>query len=400
MPAKQGIWVRARIVLIRIRLGSIALGILYALRTAIVLLVFTALVVTPVVLADSGVVFSAKAIGESSVWAFLVVNGAPPQLGAATFTLIPWGLALLPWWINYVAARTLAARYQHRRGETIASILALFFGYVAVVAVAAVFVESINVSYSVVNSVIAASVLTGSAMLAGIFRIHSQSIPIPMLVVFVVRRAIAAVFALFGVAALIMAVLFLIHFSDVLMLFNGLDPGFSGFLALTVLSIGYLPVLTVWTIAYIVGAGFTIGPDVIISPFIAVTAPTQLPPFPPLALLPEQSGAISWLLPLVVIFIGVVWGIGISLQLARENILIRLVVAVAVAIVAAVVVMGLAALSLGDLGDVRLVDLGPSPTLVGSLTWLLLVVGMTPAAMIPAKVFQRKRRPKISVVSE
>ena len=386
--------------LIRVRLGAVVLGALYALRTAITILVITALVLTPVVLVDSGVAFSAKAVGESSVWAFLLVNGVPPQLGAATFTLIPWGLAILPWWINYLAARGLAARYRERRGETIASLIALFFVYISVVVSAALFVESINVSYSLVDSLVAASVLTGSAVLAGVLKVHSHAIALPMLMVFVFKRAIAAVFALFGLAALIVALLFLVHFSDVLMLFNELDPGFSGFLALSLLSIGYLPVLTVWAISYMVGAGFTIGPDVIISPFIPVTAPTQLPPFPPLALLPEQSGAISWLLPLFVIVIGVVWGIGISLRLARENALIRLVIAVAISVVAAVAVMGLAVLSLGNLGDVRLVDLGPSPTLVGSLTWLLLIVGMTPAALIPAKVFQRKRRPLITVVAD
>jgi len=399
-PANQGIWDKTRTTLVRIRLGAVVFGALYAGRTAVVVVILTALVITPVVLVDSGVVFSAKAVGESSVWAFLLVNGVPPRLGAATFTLIPWGLAILPWWLNYLAARALAARYRARRGETFASLLALVFVYLSVVVAAAVFVESINVSYSLVNSVVAVSVLTGSAALAGILKVHSHAIAVPMLIVFVLKRSIAAVFALFGLAALIIALLFLVHFSDVLMLFNELDPGFSGFLALTLLSIGYLPVLTVWAISYMVGAGFTIGPDVIISPFIPVTAPTQLPPFPPLALLPEQSGAISWLLPLFVIVIGVVWGIGISLRLARENVLIRLVIAVAIAMVAAIIVMGMAAISLGDLGDVRLVDLGPSPTLVGSLTWLLLVVGMTPAAMIPAKVFQRKRRPHITVVSD
>ncbi len=400
VPDKQGIRERSRSLLVQIRLGAVLLGALFAVRSAIILLALTVIVVTPVVLADSGVVFSAQAIGESGVWAFLLVNGVPPRLGAATFTLIPWGLVVLPWWINYVAARSLTTRYRNRRGETIASIATLIVVYVGIVVIAAIFVESINVSFSIVSSILIVSVVITTAALTAMIKIHPHSIPLPTLIVFMLRRAGAALFALFGVGAFIVALLFLVNFAEVLMLFNQLNPGFSGFLALTLLSIGYLPVLTVWAISYLVGAGFAIGPDVIVSPFIPVTAPTQLPPFPLLAVLPEQSGAIAWLLPLLVVIIGVIWGIGISLRLAGESVLIRLVIAVGVSGLAALFVMALAALSLGDLGDVRLVDLGPTPTLVGSLTCLLLVIGMTPTAMVPARVFNRKRRPNISVVSE
>jgi hypothetical protein len=184
-----------------------------------------------------------------------------------------------------------------------------------------------------------------------------------------------------------------------LFLYNQLDPGYSGFLAITVLSLGYLPVLFAWAVAYLAGAGFTIGPDVMISPFIPVTAPTQLPPFPPLAVLPETAGAVSWLLPMVIICVGIAWGVGVSLHMSRETVLIRLVIAVGIGVIAAIVIMGLSLLAVGNLGDVRLVNLGPDPTLVGSLVWLLLTVGMIPVAVVPARFFTRKRPVSISVVS-
>ena len=55
-------------------------------------------------------------------------------------------------------------------------------------------------------------------------------------------------------------------------------------------------------------------------------------------------------------------------------------------------------LSLGNLGDVRLVALGPDPLLSASLLWILLAFGITPTAVLPTKTFTRVRRPSISIV--
>lgn len=375
-------------------------GMLLALRTIAVTVGVTALVIVPVVLVEADTAFSAKTIFESTTWAWLLVNGVPPRLGAATFTLVPWGLALLPWFLNFFAARRLASRYQDSRRFTVMAASSLCATYIASVVLAAAFVESINVSYSVWAALMVSIALSGTATIAGVISRAVSVADTPTIPRFILARAMAAAFALFGIGALTVAVLLVANFADVLYLFNQLNPGYSGFLAITFLSLGYLPVLAIWSVGYLVGAGFNIGPDVMVSPFIPVTAPTQLPPFPPLAVLPEQAGAVAWLLPALVIVLGVIWGIGISLRMSKESALTRIVIAVGVAVVAALIVMGLAALSIGSLGDVRLVDLGPSPTLVGSLTWLLLVIGMTPAAGIPARVFTRKRRAQIAVVPE
>jgi len=373
-------------------------GVVIALRSIVLSVALTAIVIAPVVLVDSTSTFGAKALFDSTTWGWLLVNGAPPRVGAATFTLLPWGLALLPWLLNYFGARALARRFSNENRLIAVSISFLFITYVSAVVLAAAFVESINISYSVWATLVVAVLVNGTAVVAGVLSVTHTSILIPEILRFIVVRGTATVFALCGIGALLVAVLLVANFSDVLFLFNQLNPGYSGFLALTLLSIGYLPVLTVWAVAYFTGAGFTIGPDVMVSPFIPVTAPTQLPPFPTLAVLPESAGAISWLLPALVIGLGVVVGVGVSLRMSRESVLMRLVIAVGIAVVAAVITMGLAALSVGNLGDVRLVDIGPVPTLVGSLTWLLLTVGMIPAAVVPARLFNRKRPVEISVV--
>ncbi len=384
----------------RAELLAVFSGVVAALRSIAITVGLAALVIIPVVLVDSNAVFGAKSLIESTTWGWLIINGAPPKLGAATFTLVPWGLALIPWFLNFFGARVLTARYRLNSRLIAVSISLLFITYVSAVVLAAAFVDSINVSYSVWSTLIVAVLVNGTAIVAGVISGLHEVIAIPPILKFIAARGVAAVFALCGIGALLLAILTLANFSDVLFLFNQLNPGYSGFLAMTLLSLGYLPVLAVWTVAYIIGAGFSIGPEVMVSPFIPVTAPTQLPPFPPLAVLPESAGAIAWLLPTLVIGVGVAWGIGVSVRMARESVLMRLVIAVGIAVVAAVITMGLAAVSTGNLGDVRLVDLGPDPTLMGSLTWLLLTVGMIPAAVIPARIFTRKRSVPISVVKE
>lgn len=385
------------------RLGAGGWGFLLAMRTLALLFMTSAIVITPIVLFDSGSGSGLRsaAILDASTWGMLVINGIPPQLGAATFTLIPWGLAIATWLLLFYSARALVRRFAGNVPNTTTSLLFFVIAYSGLVIAAAIVARSINISFGLGYTIGVVLVMSLSSVAAAVLNVYGRRIQLPELIRFIMIRGLAAVFALFGIGAFLVALSMMVNFADLMTLFTQLDPGYSGFLGITLLSIGYLPVLAVWALSYAVGAGFSIGPDVVISPFIPVTAPTQLPPFPPLAILPEQAGVGAWLLPVLVVAVGVVWGIGVSLRQSKENPLMRLVIAMAISILAALLTMVLALLALGDLGDVRLVGLGPTPTLVGSLTWLLLSVGMIPAAMVPARVFKRsRRRPQISVVSE
>jgi hypothetical protein len=332
----------------------------------------------------------------------LLLNGVPPKLGSATITLIPWGLAIIPWALLFRASRSLSIRIDHGVRWRVMGGVIMVMIYVGAIVAAAHFTTSINVSFGVGWALIVSMAMGVSAVTAGILRGASVQLgtAIPSLAVFVLRRGFSAVAALIGIAAITLALRLLVNFGGAMDLFMGLNPGWSGILALLALTIGYLPVLLVWSAAYVVGAGFSIGPDVMVSPFIPVTAPTQLPPFPPLVAIPETAGALMWLLPVLVIVIGVLWGIGISKDLGKESAMIRMVIGFAVAFVGAVIFYGLALISFGNLGDVRLVSLGPDPLLSASLLWILLSVGIAPAAGLPAKTFMRKRQAKIVIVPD
>jgi len=382
--------------------SSITWPIIYVGSVILVLVLVAALVLLPILVFGGERPASVKGYLDAITWGWLALNGVPPKLGSATITLIPWGLAVIPWILLFRAGRSLAVRNRHGvRWQVVGGVIMVVL-YVAVVVGAAHLTTSINVSFGTWWALTVSVMMGVSAVSIGILRgadVHLE-LRIPALLLFVARRGAASVLALLGLAATLLALRLLVNFGSAMDLFVGLNPGWSGILGILALTLGYLPVLVVWSAAYVVGAGFSIGPDVMVSPFIAVTAPTQLPPFPPLVAIPETAGALAWLLPVLVVVIGVMWGVGISKSLAKESALIRLVIGFAIALVGAVIFAVLAVLSLGDLGDVRLVDLGPDPILSASLFWILLAVGITPTAILPAKTFTRHRRSTIAVVPE
>lgn len=387
---------------VRPAVSSITWSTLSCLSVILLTVALASLILLPILVFGGDRPASVKGYLDAITWGWLAVNGVPPKLGSATITLIPWGLAVIPWALLFRASRSFSLRTTHGPRWRVLGGVIMVVIYVGAIVAAAHFTTSTNVSFGDWWALGVSVAMSVSAVTAGILSgTHSQwGSRIPALAVFVLRRGVGAVAALMGVAAILLALRLLVNFGSAMDLFMGLDPGWSGILAMLALTIGYLPVLVVWSAAYIVGAGFSIGPDVMVSPFIPVTAPTQLPSFPPLVAIPETAGALVWLLPLLVIVNGVLWGVGISKSLGKESALIRLVIGFAVAFVGAIIFYGLTLISLGNLGDVRLVSLGPDPLLSASLFWILLAVGVTPTAVLPAKTFVRNRQAKMGIVPQ
>ncbi len=381
-------------------MSSMTWAILYALSVILVTVLIAAIVLLPILVFGGDRPASVKGYLDAITWGWLALNGVPPKLGSATITLIPWGLAIIPWALLFRAGKSFALRNTYGARWHVVGGAIMVVIYVASIVAAAHFTTSISVSFGEWWALIVSVAMGVSAISIGVLRgaYAHLGTRIPALVLFVARRGAGAVLALLGVAAILLALRLLVNFSSVMDLFIGLNPGWSGILGIIVLTLGYLPILVVWSAAYIVGAGFSIGPDVMVSPFIPVTAPTQLPPFPPLVAIPETAGALAWTLPVLLVVIGVLWGVEISKSLRKESALIRMVIGFAIAFVGAVIFYCLALLSLGNLGDVRLVALGPDPLLSASLFWILLAVGITPTAVLPTRTFTRDRRSKISMV--
>ncbi len=142
--------------------------------------------------------------------------------------------------------------------------------------------------------------------------------------------------------------------------------------ALGALQLAYLPNLVVWIAAYLVGAGFAVGSDTIVSPF-SVTVGT-LPEVPLASLMPEQALRWPWL-PLVLVALASVLA-GSMLRAARltHRMRTRVVVGAVVALGSAVGLALLAGFSNGGLGAGRLESMGPSPGI--TFFWTLMIVGL------------------------
>jgi hypothetical protein len=109
----------------------------------------------------------------------------------------------------------------------------------------------------------------------------------------------AALLAVVGVAAFLVGLMLLVGFSDALQMWRALQPGGLGGLGLAVLCVSAVPNLVVWTAAFLIGPGFSLGVGTQVSPQgIDYGA---LPVFPPLAALPPE-GTGSGLLLLAVAF--------------------------------------------------------------------------------------------------
>ena len=388
------------------QLTAIFWGITYSLRALLLTVAVTVLVMAPVILSDGGQV-TGKSFAQTTLWSWLVLNGVAPKLGAAVFTLVPWGLVLIPWLVLLGSGRSLGRRIVLARAGGSLTVAALTGGVLLVViytafgTLAAMSTTSVEVSFDPIRALVVMLLVSLSAVAVGIIAALPEN-PfhmLPNLVREMVIRGFAALLTLAGIAALLVAVQLVGNFAEVLKLANGLNPGLSGFLAILLLSLGYLPVLVVWAMAYMLGAGFVIGPEAVISPFIPSTAPTQLPPLPILAALPSNSSGVSWLLPAIVVAVGALVGIGIARRKVAEPVLIRMVIALGAALVAALCVFLLVVISSGNLGDVRLVGIGPDATLAATLAWILLILGAAPVSALPRRLFEQKR-PTVRVVSQ
>ncbi len=318
------------------------------------------------------------------VWA--VAHGAPVVISGVTYSLLPWGLAVVPV-LLMIYAGGWAARTS--RATTMQEI-SILTGTAAVVyaVVAGVLVQLVgddSAQVSVLDAVVHAALIgllafgfgavRRSCVLAGRF---------PAWVAATVRAGFVSLLVLIGIGAIVAAIALAARFDEIVTLTQSLHAGLWGGLALTILGIAYLPVLILWSTAYIIGAGIVIGPAVTVSAFLPVTAPTQLPPFPILAAIPQSSSPLAWALPVVGVVAGLIGGVVVSRRAREDSRLMRLVMALGAAAIAATMLFVLAWLSSGALGDARLANLGPAPVTVAVLAFVLITLGAVPSAVVAA----------------
>lgn len=210
-----------------------------------------------------------------------------------------------------------------------------------------------------------------------------------------VRLAAAIVAAVVAGSAVSLALTFVIHWTDIVTLFEGLHAGVVGVIVLSVAQLMYVPNAVIWSAAWLSGVGFSFGTGSSVSPIGTQTGP--LPSFPILGALPP--GELSWgflglAVPLLAVAVAVlVVGRRYVRALAGASSPWRVWAVTSLgAVVASAAVFGvLAALSAGSLGVGRLVDVGPNGFAVaGALAGLFAVV------VLPATAVLLRRQLRVS----
>lgn len=188
-----------------------------------------------------------------------------------------------------------------------------------------------------------------------------------------VRGGTAAAAGVVSVSAVAVAVLIVGNYATVIGLYEALQAGVTGGIALTLAQLALVPNLVIWASAWFIGPGIAIGTGTSVSP--VGTALGAVPGLPVFGALPNGTLALGFLGLLVPVLVGFLCAAVMRQRmpepdpiLSRQSSVWYVVATGAGMGVVAGVLLGLLAwASTGALGPGRLVDVGPDPLLVGVL---------------------------------
>lgn len=229
---------------------------------------------------------------------------------------------------------------------------------------AAVFAIGILIGAQLSRPVVDGRALTRFRRIAARWRPDFRAVAIGAL-----RGGAASAGVLIAVSALLTAALLLGNYAAIISLYESVHAGVLGGIALTVGQIAFLPNAVIWAASWLVGPGFAIGTGSAISPLGTTLGP--IPAVPILGALPA-AGTIDWgfLGLLVPVLAGFVIALAFRPRLVRAlgpaaGIPTLVLTGLLSGVVGGVVLGLLAWASAGSAGPGRLVDVGPSPWLVG-----------------------------------
>lgn len=340
----------------------------------------------------SGLTFLQTLRVSGLLW--LVGEGTPIDISGATYSLTPWGMAVIP-----IAALVLSSRVMARRMPGLQArvwlVLATAVTYGGIVAAVGFAVSSDDASVPFLISGIFGAVISSIACSAGVFTDGWKRLPV--IVQGGLRASVVALCSLVAVGSLAVAASLVVHIDDAISIAQALNVGVLGGIGVLFVSLAYVPVIIVWSISYVLGAGIVLGPQVMASPFVPVMAPAPLPPLPLLASIPQQAAPVLSGLPVLGVLAGVLAGWYLGRRMRGSTWSQRLAAAgITSAVVAAV--LGLCAVAAsGSLGGVRFAHLGPPSGVLAGIGLLVTFVGAAPVAMFAVP---RRRVPVIVPVPD
>lgn len=202
------------------------------------------------------------------------------------------------------------------------------------------------------------------------------------------RAGSAATAIVIGLSALILALLIFGNYGAIISLYEQLQTGVAGGVALTIAQLAFLPNLVIWLMSWLVGPGFAIGTGSAVSPIGTALGP--LPGVPLFGVIPAHGytfGLVGVLVPLLAGFAAAAL-LRATRRAHVDGALALLLTALGIGVVAGIQLGLLAWWSSGALGPGRLHDVGPNPWLVGGFA----AVEVAVAAIIGLLAGGRARR--------
>ena len=326
------------------------------------------------------------------VW--LVGQGSPIDIAGATYSLTPWGLAVVPCAVLAIGSRAVSRRTATLGGR-LWQLCATCLTYGVAMALMGYLASGDSASVSFGIALVMGVVIALLTCALGSFSDVITRFPV------IVRRGmsagVVAMCALVVAGAVAVATSLVVHIDEAVAMMQGINVGLLGGVGVLVVGLVYVPVMLVWSIAYVLGAGVVLGPQVLSSPFVPLLAPGQLPSLPMLAAIPQQVSPLVEGLPLMGVVAGVIAGWYLARRMSDQSWTSRLAAAGMGSGVVAVILAVTSVAASGSLGSIRLTHMGPSPFIVAGLGLVLTLVGAVPMAVFGVA---RRRRPTVAIVPE
>jgi Family of unknown function (DUF6350) len=315
--------------------------------------------------ADSGNLGGALVLG-TRLW--LLGNGIGVRVGAIPVTLVPWGVtALIAFMIwRFATASARRARAEHTTSPALTSVVTVAAYLLPVLLVTLLLGEPWQVAarWAAVMVVFLLAAVSGSRRVFGVGRAVTRRWTIA-------RAVVSAQLVMLVVGAAVLVTGLASHLKRVQALHEALEPGISGAIALLLLQLAFAPNALIWSASYALGSGFSLGTGSLVAP--AGTQLGILPGIPILGALPSAGPGdlvqLWWLAAGALAGATACWvALADRSDLGLDQAILR---GGACGLLAGVVFAGLAWATSGDLGTLRLADLGPR------LLELLVMAGTT-----------------------
>lgn len=330
--------------------------------------------------------------------------GTAGQPGTGLLSLMPLGLTLIPFLLAWRAGRRLArASYTDQLWQAFLGAWLVYSAFGAATAFICRTPEvSINLLYAMslplisfgLGMVIGArreagswSRLIGVDAVAWLSRTSQHSRWAGSYLGSAAKAGFVALMAGLALSALLLAVDIVIHWTDIIAVYEGLEAGALGGAVLTIAQLGFLPNLVVFTLAWSSGAGFSLGVGSHAGPLGTAVGP--LPAVPVFGALPAGQldlGGMALALPVVAGILAGWWFLREGENHFDEWLSIKvkarwftaaastLVLGALIGTAAGLLSGALAWIARGSAGIGRLTEIGPDP--LWTAVWLAAEVGI------------------------